>query len=93
MSRHKTKDVIVLIPGICGSVFTKDGKEIWGTSAASIFRALKSAGDSVQNLKLDGDDPKAEDLGDKVTAAAWWKRWRLFQVTGRSMATRKSATS
>ena len=68
MSRHETKDVIVLIPGICGSVLTKDGKEIWGTSAASIFRALKSAGDSVQNLKLDGDDPKAEDLGDKVTA-------------------------
>ena len=31
-------DVIVLIPGILGSVLVKDGKEVWGASGSSIAR-------------------------------------------------------
>jgi pimeloyl-ACP methyl ester carboxylesterase len=37
-------DVVVLIPGISGSALAKDGREIWGTSAGAVWRALTSCG-------------------------------------------------
>ena len=61
-------DVVVLIPGILGSVLQRDGKDVWALSAGSLFRGLLSLGKSVRSLALDGDDPFAEDLGDGVTA-------------------------
>ena len=40
MARHEMPDIIVLLPGITGSVLTKDGKVVWGFSALSIGKAL-----------------------------------------------------
>jgi hypothetical protein len=52
-------DVVVLLPGITGSVLANDkGQELWSPSAGSIWRAISSAGGSVTNLVLDaGGDP------------------------------------
>ncbi len=65
---YAPEDIFVLLPGIIGSVLAVDGREVWGPSAAAIFRALKSRGESVRELQLSRDDPEADDLVDGVTA-------------------------
>jgi pimeloyl-ACP methyl ester carboxylesterase len=61
-------DVVILLPGILGSVLTRNGREVWAQSASALFRALKSGGESIQDISLSGDDPKAETLDDGVAA-------------------------
>lgn len=60
------RDVVVVIPGILGSVLEKDGKEIWGLSAKAGLRGLLTAGKSVKSLTLDGDSPTEPFLDDGV---------------------------
>lgn len=31
-------DIVVVIPGLIGSVLSKDGKRLWGTSAGALYR-------------------------------------------------------
>jgi pimeloyl-ACP methyl ester carboxylesterase len=65
------KDIMVLLPGITGSVLKKDGKVVWGFSAGSIGKALFTRGGSMRKaLALPHDDPDTDDLGDGVTADA-----------------------
>jgi hypothetical protein len=68
MSKTPVGDVIVLLPGISGSVLQKDGKDVWALSGGAAAKALTSLGSSIKHLKLDGDDAEADDLGDGVTA-------------------------
>jgi hypothetical protein len=68
MPAHPMRDVIVLLPGIMGSVLKKDGKVIWGFSPGSIARTLFTAGHSIANvLMLDGEDAELDCLDDGVT--------------------------
>lgn len=62
------KDVVVLIPGIGGSALSKDGQEIWSLSAGAALRGVLSMGRSIDRLRLQDDDPEADDLGDGVVA-------------------------
>ena len=63
------KHVVVVLPGISGSVLTKNGAEVWGTSTGAIWRAVTSGGRSIRDLTIQGaDDPERDDLGDGVTA-------------------------
>lgn len=51
------KDLIILLPGITGSVLTNaEGKDVWGPNAGAIWRAIISGGDSIKSLALAGDD-------------------------------------
>src|SRR5262245_525247 len=68
MPRQAMPDVIVLLPGILGSVLSKDGRDVWAPSAGAVLGGLTSLGGSVKDLALDGDDPSVDDLGDGVTA-------------------------
>lgn len=61
-------DVVVLLPGILGSVLQKDGKDVWALSGSAFLRALASLGGSIQQLELKGDDPNVDDLDDGITA-------------------------
>lgn len=62
-------DVIVLIPGITGSVLQKDGRDLWAVSGGAIVRALRTLGRNLDALRIDGvDDHTLDDLGDGVTA-------------------------
>ena len=71
MPPHPMRDVIVLIPGITGSVLKKDGKVVWGFSPGSMTRALFTGGHSITRaLELGGDDPERDTLDDGVTADA-----------------------
>ena len=71
MARNKMPDVIVLLPGITGSVLKKSGKVVWGFSATTIGKALFSIGASMEEaLALAHDDPTTDDLGDGVVPEA-----------------------
>lgn len=67
-SKQPMGDVIVLLPGILGSVLERDGREVWAMSAGAAWRAIVTLGHSVDDLELLGDDPTVDDLGDGVTA-------------------------
>src|SRR4026208_2340096 len=61
-------DVIVLLPGILGSVLTRDGDDVGAVSPGASWRAIRTLGHSVTDLELHDDDPTVDDLGDGVTA-------------------------
>jgi hypothetical protein len=60
-------DIVVLLPGITGSVLNKDGNAVWATTPGAVLRGLFSGGGSVRSLKLDADPADEDDLGDGVT--------------------------
>lgn len=64
------KDMIVILPGILGSVLQKDGKDLWAVSGQAVWQVLSNSSKMIHNLKLAQDDPEAEDLGDGVRATA-----------------------
>ena len=68
MLKERMRDIVVLIPGIMGSVLEKDGKDLWATArvAGSALTSLGSS--SFQQLKLEGDDSDVDDLGDGIQA-------------------------
>jgi lecithin:cholesterol acyltransferase len=67
-ARRPMGDVIVLLPGIMGSILRKDGRDVWGLSGSALLNGLKTLGRSVSDLTLSGDSPEAETLGDGITA-------------------------
>jgi pimeloyl-ACP methyl ester carboxylesterase len=69
MAQRKFGDVVVLLPGITGSVLQHDGKDVWAVSKGAALQALLSLGRSVKDLEIKGpDDPTKPDLGDGITA-------------------------
>ncbi|WP_406865129.1 hypothetical protein ABZO31_33630 [Streptomyces sp. HUAS MG47] len=68
MARIPMTDVVVLLPGITGSVLTKDGKDLWAPSLGAVLGALTSLGRSLDALALEDDDWRTDDLGDGVVA-------------------------
>jgi pimeloyl-ACP methyl ester carboxylesterase len=66
--KHKMKDVVILLPGILGSVLQREGKDIWAPTGGAAMRALWSLGRSVKSLELQSDPWGQDDLGDGVTA-------------------------
>jgi pimeloyl-ACP methyl ester carboxylesterase len=61
-------DVVVLLPGILGSVLERDGEEVWAISRGAVWRGIVTLGRSVRDLRIVHDDPAAPDLGDGVRA-------------------------
>ncbi len=68
MAKKAMRDVVVVLPGITGSVLQKDGKDVWNVTGGSVLRALLSLGQNVKDLALTDDPPDVDDLGDGVTA-------------------------
>ena len=64
------KDMIVILPGILGSVLQKDGKDLWAISGQAVWQVFTDSEQTFQNLKLVQDDSEAESLGDGVQATA-----------------------
>lgn len=69
MAKARLRDVVVLLPGITGSVLQRDGRDVWAISGQAAWRALRSLGASLQSLTLGDDDPELDDLGDGVRAS------------------------
>jgi pimeloyl-ACP methyl ester carboxylesterase len=68
MAKERMRDIIVLIPGIMGSVLQKDGKDVWTTGRVAGTALTGLGSSSLQQLKLEGDEPDVEDLGDGINA-------------------------
>ena len=66
--KARMDDLIVILPGITGSVLQKDGKDLWSPSFSAIFRAVTSLGQNLKQMALRGDDPERDDLGDGIRA-------------------------
>ena len=64
------KDLIVILPGILGSVLQKDGKDLWAVSGQAAWQVFTNSEQALRNLKLGQDDPEAESLGDGIRATA-----------------------
>ena len=60
------KDMVVILPGIMGSILQKDGTDLWNVSGQAIWEVVRSLGDRINDLKLEGDDPDGGDIGDGV---------------------------
>ena len=58
MAKHRQPmgDVVILLPGILGSVLTRDGEDVWAPTPGAVGRALWSLGRSIRSLELE-DDP------------------------------------
>ncbi|MDQ3936827.1 MAG: hypothetical protein M3340_19590 [Actinomycetota bacterium] len=69
MSEAKTKDVVVVLPGIAGSVLQRDGEPVWDFSAGGIVKQLRRLRAAGETLVLDGDDgdPDAHPGGVRAT--------------------------
>jgi len=59
MAKPVIGDVIVLLPGITGSVLQKDGRYVWAMTARTVADALFTLGRSVTDLEL--RDDRADD--------------------------------
>ncbi|MGW0391032.1 lipase/acyltransferase domain-containing protein [Streptomyces sp. NPDC003042] len=68
MARIPIADVVVLLPGITGSVLARNGKDVWAPSSTAVLGALASLGGSLRSLELGEDDWRVDDLGDGVVA-------------------------
>jgi hypothetical protein len=68
-------DVIVVIPGITGSVLQRSGRDVWALSAGAALRGVLTAGGSIEDLALGSDPPDVDDLQDGIAAT------RLFPDT------------
>ena len=63
-------DLIVVVPGIMGSVLQKEGKDLWNFTRRNIARAyLPELGWSFNSLMMKyGDDPNLDHLDDGIEA-------------------------
>lgn len=70
MKRNKVwlRDMIVLLPGITGSVLQKDGKDVWAPAHRPLLDLILSWGRSLEGLRLNGDDPQIDNLEDGIVA-------------------------
>jgi pimeloyl-ACP methyl ester carboxylesterase len=68
MAKKRLRDIVVLLPGILGSVLQKDGTDIWALSGQAAWNSLTSFGDALQGLLLQDDDHTVDDLGDGIQA-------------------------
>jgi pimeloyl-ACP methyl ester carboxylesterase len=68
MAKEPLGDVVVLLPGILGSVLQRDGKDVWAPTPGAVGRGLWTLGRSVRSLQLTDDPWEVDDLGDGVTA-------------------------
>ena len=70
MSAATMDDLVVLIPGITGSVLSRDGRDLWNLSARTVWRTVISLGDTIRSLRPEYDDLDADAAPDGVTATA-----------------------
>jgi len=70
MPKETMDDLIVILPGISGSVLTRNGNDVWNLSAGTIWSTALSLGRSIRSLVLKNDDLSADLAPDGVKATA-----------------------
>jgi lecithin:cholesterol acyltransferase len=69
MPKEKMGDVIVLLPGLMGSILRKGDKDVWSASVGALLGGVLSGGGRFKDLVLREDPPDRDDLGDGVVAS------------------------
>ena len=67
-AESRVTDLLILLPGITGSVLQKNKKDVWAVTTESVGGALTTLGRNLQGLELKDDPQDVEDLGDGVVA-------------------------
>jgi pimeloyl-ACP methyl ester carboxylesterase len=67
MVRHELRDVVIILPGIMGSVLQKDGIDLWAASCSAAYRGILR-GHFSEHLALRREDPEVNDPGNGVRA-------------------------
>jgi hypothetical protein len=52
VAKVRMRDIVVLLPGITGSVLQKDGKDIWAISGQAVWKALTTGISSAPKVLL-----------------------------------------
>jgi len=65
--RTPMRHLIILLPGIIGSVLQKDGQDVWALSGQALGSYLLSLGRNLQSLQVKNEDWGRDDLGDGFT--------------------------
>ncbi|MEM9947997.1 MAG: lecithin--cholesterol acyltransferase [Cyanobacteria bacterium P01_D01_bin.36] len=68
MTKIPMKDMVVILPGILGSVLQKDGRDLWAISGQSFWNLVTNSKETIKSLELGFDDPSLDDLGDGIRA-------------------------
>jgi pimeloyl-ACP methyl ester carboxylesterase len=83
MPKPVMRDIVILLPGIMGSVLQKDGRDVWALSGQAVWGALTNLSDPLRSLEMTANpdpspnelevifaaNPKAlDDLGDGIRA-------------------------
>ena len=82
MARRKAKmrDILVILPGLTGSVLEQKGRKIWAPLPHALVTYLRSLGKSLDALRIKGvDDPDRDDLGDGIRATRVWREYRRIR--------------
>lgn len=70
--KQKMRHLLILVPGITGSelVRRRGGEEmpIWSLSGAGLYRSVVTRGKTIDELRVEEDDPERDDLGDGIVA-------------------------
>jgi pimeloyl-ACP methyl ester carboxylesterase len=90
MSKATMDDLVVVLPGITGSILSKGGVDVWNLSARTAWSAAVSRGGSIRSLRLENDnDPDADLAPDGVRATGMIEDLivvpGLFKLDGYSM--------
>jgi pimeloyl-ACP methyl ester carboxylesterase len=71
MSKVPLRDLIVVLPGITGSVLQKDGKDVWNFSGQAFGELITTLGKNLQSVRLENDDPlDIDEREDGIRATA-----------------------
>jgi pimeloyl-ACP methyl ester carboxylesterase len=77
-AESRVTDLLILLPGITGSVLQKNNKDVWAVTTESVGGALTSLGRNLQALELKDDPQDVEDLGDGVVATGLFPEVHLI---------------
>lgn len=67
-SKPRITDLVVMLPGISGSVLQKDGQDLWANSGRAVFRILKNLGEDLEQMLVVDDTPDRPVLDDGIQA-------------------------
>ena len=71
MAKSRITDLVVILPGISGSVLQKDGRDLWNMSGQAAWRIITSMGKDLEQMVVVDDDPEE----DWPAPATWpWRR-------------------
>jgi pimeloyl-ACP methyl ester carboxylesterase len=68
MEKQDMRDIVILLPGIMGSVLQKDGHDVWALSGQAVWGALTNLSDTLRSLEMNVPDPAPDKLEAMLAA-------------------------